>query len=163
MSPFAALQDGKYDRLLRLLYDDIEKYETQVTSIPTDLPSLLLLTYHPFQYQLHALHWHCACSLKSSLYACDMCFSNACICHECTINKHASSTILSIMKQLFIAIHKLSKADVAALHGQRCQHGKLQAMQFLFSAVRASSLRGPFNQFNPFAFAVFRTHYTLHI
>ena len=24
------VQDGKYDRLLRLLYDDIEKYETEV-------------------------------------------------------------------------------------------------------------------------------------
>lgn len=26
-----AVQDGKYDRLLRLLYDDIQKYETEVT------------------------------------------------------------------------------------------------------------------------------------
>ena len=26
----AVVQDGKYDRLLRLLYDDIEKYETEV-------------------------------------------------------------------------------------------------------------------------------------
>lgn len=25
------VQDGKYDRLLRLLYDDIQKYETEVT------------------------------------------------------------------------------------------------------------------------------------
>lgn len=36
-------QDGKYDRLLRLLYDDIQKYETEVANIllfllqPTDL------------------------------------------------------------------------------------------------------------------------------
>ena len=27
------MQDGKYDRLLRLLYDDIEKYETEVTHL----------------------------------------------------------------------------------------------------------------------------------
>lgn len=27
---FDALQDGKYDKLLRLLYNDIEKYETEV-------------------------------------------------------------------------------------------------------------------------------------
>ena len=25
------VQDGKYDKLLRLLYDDIQKYETEVT------------------------------------------------------------------------------------------------------------------------------------
>ena len=29
-----AMQDGKYDRLLRLLYDDIEKYETEVIATP---------------------------------------------------------------------------------------------------------------------------------
>ena len=28
------VQDGKYDRLLRLLYDDIQKYETEVTVKP---------------------------------------------------------------------------------------------------------------------------------
>ena len=33
MPPCAVFQDGKYDRLLRLLYDDIEKYETEVTFI----------------------------------------------------------------------------------------------------------------------------------
>ncbi len=36
MTPFAAFQDGKYDRLLRLLYDDIEKYETEVRLILFD-------------------------------------------------------------------------------------------------------------------------------
>ena len=30
MGACAVMQDGKYDRLLRLLYDDIEKYETEV-------------------------------------------------------------------------------------------------------------------------------------
>lgn len=28
------VQDGKYDRLLRLLYDDIQKYETEVAVVP---------------------------------------------------------------------------------------------------------------------------------
>lgn len=38
-SRFSALvvQDGKYDRLLRLLYDDIQKYETEVALFENDL------------------------------------------------------------------------------------------------------------------------------
>ena len=57
MPLFAALQDGKYDRLLRLLYDDIEKYETEVTNVLTD-----------FKHQLHALYCRCVCCLGSSQY-----------------------------------------------------------------------------------------------
>ena len=31
--PALVVQDGKYDRLLRLLYDDIQKYETEVSLV----------------------------------------------------------------------------------------------------------------------------------
>ncbi len=72
MPPCAVFQDGKYDRLLRLLYDDIEKYETEVTFIFTE-----------FKHQLHAVHCHCTCCLQSDLYTCDMHSSKACIFCEC--------------------------------------------------------------------------------
>ena len=76
MRPFAAFQDGKYDRLLRLLYDDIEKYETEVRLILFDS-----------NFQLHTLHCHCACCWESNHHACDMYFSKACVVCECSIDK----------------------------------------------------------------------------
>ncbi len=61
MPPCAVFQDGKYDRLLRLLYDDIEKYETEVTFIFTE-----------FKHQLHAVHCHVlvACEVISIHVTC---------------------------------------------------------------------------------------------
>ena len=75
MTPCAAFQDGKYDRLLRLLYDDIEKYETEVTFNLID-----------FKNHLHALHCRCACCLGSDLHTYDMCSSKAYIFCECWID-----------------------------------------------------------------------------
>ena len=75
------MQDGKYDRLLRLLYDDIEKYETEVDidTLDTEVLSFVKamhMTESPHQFTAEAEQLHWLDSLSTGIL--QRCISHAC-------------------------------------------------------------------------------------